>query len=285
MIERGDMRSLFKQYAMQGLIFGMHSVPGWQQMQDYTFRSWDGEKSLDDQVSERMGRGMYDVVMNGPLWSVPKLFDGHGFGLYTRGDANIRPALGQINNLTQLPVVGLAKSAYDGLAATMKLISAGGNDQAAFEALVRSSPNRPIRGLLEVLQGYATDRGGQMTFDATQDWSAGLYRLLGAKTSTEIEAARLSWQIKGVEAKRRAEIAKLRVEAQAYIRAGDYEKLNEFAERYVTKGGNLESFNRWFKETARMAVATRSDRELAKAMKNADSFNQLVQLSDAMTSR
>jgi hypothetical protein len=285
MIERGDTRQLFVQYASQAAIFGMHSVPGWQQLNDFTFRSWDGSKNLDDHVAEKLGRGVYDALMNGPLWSAPKLFGGHGAGLYTRGDANVRPALGNIGSPVDLPLGGLITSLYSGLGASYKLAAAGGNDGAAWEALVRSIPNRPIKGALELAQGYATDRGGQMTFDQTQDWSAAYLRLMGGKTATEIEAARLSWQLKGVETARRAETAKLRVQAQAYIRDNDWEKLNDFSRRYVEAGGRPENFNRWFKETARIAGAVRADRELTKAMEKASDFRELQQLGEAMTSR
>ena len=285
MVERGDVRSLLTQYAAQGMMFGMHSLPGWQQLNDLTFRNWDGSKTLDDQISERLGRGAYDAVMNGPIWSVPKLLGGHGVGIYTRGDANIRPALGNIGSIADLPSISVLTNSYNTLSSTMRILGSAGQADAAWEALVRSVPNRPIKGLLELTQGYATDRGGQMTSDTTQDWSAGLYRLMGAKTMTEIEAARLSWQLKGVENKHRAEVAKLRVEAQAYFRSGDYEGLNDMALRYVRAGGRPESFARWYNETARIATSVRADRELAKAADKATVFSEINQLSQAMTSR
>lgn len=285
MIERGDARATFTQYAFQGMLFGMSSVPGWQQMNDHVFRSWDGESDLNTNLLRSLGRANYDIVMNGPVWSVPKIFGADGLGIYTRGDANIRPSIGQVSHITDLPALSAIGGLFSSLAAGFNVAKSAGGDPAAWEALIRSVPTRPIRGALEVWQGYATDKYGQQTFDRTQDWGASLLRFAGAKTMTEIEAAKLSWHLKGVDQAHKAEIGKLRIEAQAIFRSGDYARFGDMAERYVKAGGNPASFTRWFNDTAKISREVRSDRELQKAIEKSESFRNTIMLMDTMTNR
>ena len=232
-----------------------------------------------------MGRGLYDVVMNGPLWSVPKIFGADGVGIYTRGDANFKPSIGQIGHVTDLPSIAAMGNIWATTANAYRALNPMDNDPSAWEALVRSTPNRTVRGWLENMQGYSTDKYGQMTFDRTQDWGAMLYRFAGVKTMTEIEAAKASWHLKGVDAEHKKEIGKLRTKAMAAFRSGNYDALNEMSLNYIKAGGTPSSFTRWFNDTAKLSREVRSDRELEKALEKATSFRETTMLMDAMTNR
>lgn len=282
MVENGDARAMLTQYATQGMMFGLHSVPGWEQFNKTMFKNWDGSNDFDGQAEKSLGRGMYDMVMHGPLWSIPKIFGGDGVGIYSRGDANIRMSLGQITSPMDLPANQVRSKMIDMLVQSVRAV---GGHQDAWETLVRSIPNRPIKGLAESLQGYATDRSGQMTFDRTQDWGAAFQRLMGLKTMTEIEAAKKTFDLKDVEARQRSEKAKLRAEVMADIRAGHTGNMNRWAENYVRYGGSPDQFSRWLKDAIVQATAVRYDRDIEKAMKKAKSMDDLRVLGDAMTSR
>lgn len=281
-VEDGNARRFMTQYAAQGMMFGMQSVPGWEQFNKTMFRNWDGTKDIDSQLQENVGRGMYDVIMHGPMWSVPKMFGGDGIGIYTRGDANIRMSLGQIATPMDLPSNQVRTKIIDGLVQSVR--AAAGKDDA-WEALIRSIPNRPLKGLMESFQGYATDRSGQVTFDRTRDWGAAFTRVLGLKTMTEIEAAKATYDLKDIETRHRAEKVKLRSEVMAAIRSGNPDNMDKWAEEFIRTGGRPENLSRWFNDAVVQATGVRYDRDLLKAIKKADSLNGAIALGDAMVNR
>jgi hypothetical protein len=260
----------------------MRSVPGWQQFNDLTFKNWDGSTDIDKQIERNFGKSNYDMLMNGPLWSIPKLFGADGIGLYTRGDASIRPSLGEIASPADLPSIATLGKVYDGLA---NAVGAVRGKADAWEGLVRSIPNRPIKGIMEIAQGYGTDRGGQINFDRTQDWGAAFYRLMGLKTMTEVEAARASYALKDIETKQREAKARLRSEVMAAIRSGNTDEMDTWAQEYVRRGGKIEAFSRWYNDTVELATQVRADRELREAIEKSKDMRDLKRLGDAMTSR
>ena len=282
MVEDGNKRGMLIQYSTQAMAFGMRSVPGWEQFNDLTFRNWDGSTDIDKQIERNFGKSNYDMLMNGPLWSIPKLFGADGIGLYTRGDANVRPSLGQISSPADLPSIATLGKVYDGLANAVKMV---GGKADAWEGLIRSIPNRPIKGVMEIAQGYGTDRGGQITFDRTQDWGAAFYRLMGLKTMTEIEAARASYALKDIETRQREAKARLRSEVMAAIRSGNTEDIDQWAQEYVKRGGRIEAFSRWYNDTVELATQVRADRELREAIEKSKDLRDLKRLGDAMTER
>lgn len=285
MIESGSTRALMTQQIMQGAIFGARSLPGWEQTQSTMFRSWDGKTSLDGHVRTAYGQTGYDILMNGPLWSIPKVFGGDGIGLYTRGDANIRPTLPGLTSVSDLATISFVKNSYKALGSAFEYAVSTGNDRAAWETLVRSIPNRPLRGLLEAGQGYATNNNGRVTYDHAGEPASIFNRMMGARTMTEIEAARLTYDINNTENRQRAQSAALRQKLMGYIRAGNTDKLDDIAKDYVKNGGDMEQFGRWFNETAQKANVTFSDQKLRTAVKKSKSFGEAVAISDAMINR
>jgi DNA-binding helix-hairpin-helix protein with protein kinase domain len=108
---------------------------------------------------------------------------------------------------------------------------------------------------------------------------------MGAKTMTEVEAARASYALKDIETRQREAKARLRSEVMAAIRSGNTEDVDQWAQEYVKRGGRIEAFSRWYNDTVELATQVRADRELREAIEKSKDLRDLKRLGDAMTER
>lgn len=280
-LETGNSRALATQFATQGAVFGINSLPGWNAFNWAFFDQ--GQAENDDPVDSIYKRfGLYDgdLLMHGTLSNLPKLFGADGISLYTRGDSAVRmPVLNMPVADTIGRVVGGIGQALDTLQSTGKV---GLNHLAEIASNVVT--NRPIAGMLEVwgANGFDTSFDAQVVSDAN-GMVESTYRILGIKAMQQQKETELFYQNRNAQEEQNARKDILRNATRAAIRDGRFDEVPGLFNQYVEQGGDPRGYSKWVKQAFESALDTRGERMLHDALKDKDSSKNayLARLLDA----
>ena len=288
-IETGDARSAATQYALQGSLFGVTTLPGWSAVNKLFFDHSDGEQSPYDAIYERFGQGVGDVLMGGTLSSLPKLANllpGEqgigGIDLYSRGDTNVR--LPVVN----MPMFDTAHRIWTAMGAGASAFAGAHPNltgQQVAEIFTNLITNRPMAGFIEqaFANGYDTDGVGQVVSE-THGAMESLYRLMGARSLRQSKELEAFYSNKNAMELQNAKMSDLRVSVRAAMRAGDVDSIPDYFNQYVLNGGDPKYFKRWIKSNYKAAISTRAERMLNEVMDNPDKMALTERLLDAEVS-
>jgi hypothetical protein len=281
-IETGDTKSLAVQYAVQGTLFGAGSVPGFKEANSLFFAATNGETSPYDGVYAGFNESAGDILMNGTLSNLPKLFGAEALDLYSRGDTSVR-----LPGFNMPPAYSVLAKLKAGIGEAIDMFS---NDnphlsvQQVGEVLSNALPNRPLAGLTEVLLagGQDTDSYGQLVTE-TRGWLDSTYRVMGLRSmqaSKELNAFYANKQAQEIETQQRDILNR---STRSAIRAGDESALPAIFAKYVENGGDPAHIRRWYKSAHEAATETRGTRQLDKAF-SSENVSQIDRLLDAEVS-
>lgn len=283
-IENGQKRAAAVQVALQSGLYGVSSVPGWDQFAGMVSGAHDDKMLPSDVLRQAYGRDAGDLLLNGTLSSIPKLFGADGIAFYTRGDANLVRVPNYLN-VAELPQVGLLNNAMQLVSGVVDEFRAGGqySNQRTLELLGTWLPNRPLARIAEIAAGTAVDRRGNLISSDTREGLSVAARMMGLRPMVENHLITANYENKQTEAAQREIRTRLRDTLEPQIRSGvfDENSMSKAFEDYLRSGGNPRQFQKYLRNMALAANTPQSEQDLIKYLKS-DAATQSMRLMDAM---
>lgn len=285
-VETKDFASLGTQYAMQGALFGVTTLPGYAEASKFFFNHSNGKMDMNDSIREKFGQSAGDLIAAGTLSNIPKLFGLPGVDLYSRGDTAVRvPVLGG-----QLPpgfsvAAKVISGVAEGLKATWGAISGSNpaftSTQMA-EIASNTVPNRPLAGMIEQFfaHGDDTDKYGQVVSD-TRSMAESVYRVLGVRSERQSKAIEAAYQNRNAMELQANQADLLRVASRAAIRSGNSDALPGIMAAYLQQGGDPRYFRKWLKSNYEAATTPVAERQLQDVLKSPQKMGYVARLLDA----
>jgi hypothetical protein len=270
-IENGNARTAAIQMGMQASMFGIQTVPGWQQFNDIMQWSDDEKQSPWSGVFKNFGPEFGSLLMQGSISSLPKLFGASdGLALYTRGDASVRmPSL--FNN----PYTQVGTKLFDGIVRGIQMFTEEHksiSSQEITELVAQMAINRPLSGAInEMFNDSVVDKNGNIVADRTKGFLNTVYRVIGTKPLAETVQLQAYYDSKYIQSSEAAKKQRFATSVKATIRDGlTSEKMGEIRKQYNELYADPKKFNTWLKSTFRKATRSKSDLEVEKLLKTED---------------
>lgn len=257
-VEEGNGKSLAMMMGAQTTLFGLNGLPGFQMLNHSIVANAYGNADHTDAYSaipDWAGKDLGKWLMYGGLSNVLNT------GLYSRGDINPRQVtILPVNPLDFPAISGGIKFAGNLIDTAGKIADGGSIPASLLLGLEHNGLSRPLSGLAQIVQGFATTGKGTVisppNTDTTQGWNnlisgANLARLGGARPLDEAIMMDAKYQQTVYQAKDATRKAMLgeAVKTQVY---GDEtsanltpEVLQRFASEYAKTGGTQTGFNQW----------------------------------------
>lgn len=281
-VETKDYRALGTQFAVQGSLFGVTSLPGWAQFNNFMMENSEGESDLTGGIWRRFGGPAGDLIGAGVISNLPKLFGAPGVDLYSRGDTNVRiPGLAG----NAVPAWTVVSRLWQGINQGLRAFSDGNPSLSGTQLAEIASnmiANRPIAGMIEqfLAGGNDTDKYGQLVSE-TRGLAEASYRIIGLRSMEQSRQVQAFYSNKQAMEHKAAADEVLRLSTRAAIRAGNFDSLPAIFNQYLANGGDPRYFRRWIRSNYEAATETRSERQLEETLNNPDRMDQTLRLLDA----
>lgn len=263
-IENRDARAAFTMLGMQGALYGLNGLPFFEAVNTHIIGNAninDGHRDIYTTTTQLAGKEMGDWLLYGTASALP-IFGDKSPAFYTRGDINPR-------HISVLPVSPLDIPAVDVTLRFAKNIKDFGSKVASgvdlstafLEGLEHNGISRPLAGIAQLTQGYASTSKGSL-ISASNEFNATVWasRLLGAKPMDESVALNTMFRMQAYKAADLDRLSKLGEVVKTKLRAGaepTAEDMQEFMLAYARAGGNLQNYTaalqRWSRD-ANMSV-------------------------------
>lgn len=289
-IENKDYRSMAMAYAMQGTMFGMKSVPGWEQFQSMYAWAHDGNKDVVDALDSKYGRQVSDVLLNGTISNISRIFSNDGMALWSRGDVGINRIPAFIDP-TNAPIFNLGSNSAKLVGAMIDQFRSGGqpSGQRTLEALGAYTVNRPFSRIMELMAGTAVDgHGNLINADTRTAWS-GVSRMLGMRPLIEAKAIETNARVAAQTAANQEKHDRLTDTLKAIFRGNPSQETidNTIAKAsmdYLQAGGSPAGVAGFIRNAAIQAHITKQDKKLLDLLNNPSRTNDIMRLVTNMTS-
>lgn len=254
----GDVKALAMGAGMQSSIFGLSSLPGFHALNSLIASRHGNTQGSDlySGANQLLGHETADYLLYGSLAGLT------GLSLYSRGDLNPRRASILPVNPLEFPSVSAGVRVYQTLAQLESNITTkGGNVPASLLlAAEHNGLSRPLTGLAELAQGFATTSDGRLISKVSglSDLSnvATMSRILGAKPLDESVAMDALYRNNALKVLDTARLQQLGSAAKTALYDNSPvspQVTQQFMSDYVKAGGNQENFNQWFLQQAKGA--------------------------------
>lgn len=272
-IENKNLRELAIRTGTQAFVFGGSSVAGYDFLNEMVFNNWDNTNNPEQYLKQGADKGVADLMLYGTLSNLPKILGiGDGMALHTRGEMQTPKVLSPFN-FSETPVVNFTSRSLNFMSEALKSVMQNGDlgFDAMQEALIMAMPNRPLRGMFELAQGYSTNSNNDLVNTDTRDLASVVSRLAGLKPLREAEEAKALWMNRETDLAQRAKNIRLRKALQAKLRDDGGltgKEYNEFIQKYIDNGGSVSGAKRWMKTNAKKALRSKFDLELEHKLRN-----------------
>lgn len=254
-VQDGEGKTLAMLGGLQGSLFGLNSLPGFQAINNHIVGNAAGNPSHSDLYTSSynlLDPKLGNWLLYGSLSNVL------GAGLYTRGDMNPR-------NLTLLPVNPLNFPAIAGairfgsnLVDVAGKIAKGGDIGASLlMGVEHNGLSRPLSGIAQLAQGFSTTRDGKLiarTHPLGGDEmgysemasAANFSRLMGARPLDEATTMDAMYRVALYTATDNARVAKLGEAVRSSLVGNNNpnaEQIADFASEYAGAGGRVQNFS------------------------------------------
>ena len=244
-MEEGDKKAIATLFGLQGAVFGLQGMPGFDQVNEYFAGENAYKQDLYGKMYKQLGVQDGDLMLYG-LGSAPL-----NLALYNRGDVSPRFATIIPTDIADFPAINLAKQLVGSIYGTATKAARNGlNGQTLLEGVVASGFNRPMKLLAGNLMGMEVTKSGTgaMPVEGIDLLSWTTYaHALGARTMNEAVARDMMYRSDNYKIKQREKLQSLAGDFKTTIRAGDVSSdyIQDMAERYASVGGDLKNFNSW----------------------------------------
>lgn len=249
-IENRSTRALLTMGGLQGSLYGLNGLPFFDAVNTHLIGNAainDSHRDVYSATTQLAGKELGHWLLYGTASAFP-LFGGNAPSVYSRGDLNPR-------HVTVIPVSPLDIPAVD---VSMKVaknifdigakISSGGSLGAALlEGLEHNGVSRPLAGLAQVAQGFATTGKGSLISSQNEfDAIVAATRMLGAKPVDEAIALDTMFRQNAYKAADVERLNGLGEAVKTKLRNNqmpDAEEINGFMKKYAASGGQIQQFS------------------------------------------
>jgi hypothetical protein len=271
-IENKETRSLAVRFATQAFVFGGSSVPGYDFFTQNMFNNYDGSKTPEAALKGIANKNVADVLMYGSLSNVPKLFGADGIALTSRGAMQLPKMLANPMDIMSSPAPSMISNAISTIGTGLKALSETGSlgTRQMQESLILAMPNRPMRGVLEIAQGYSVNHSHNLVNANTRDTISVIARIAGLKPQQEAEQAKAMALDRASVLLQQQRRARLSDAVQASMRNNEFNgnKVNTALKEYVATGGNLDHARTWLSDLAKKSTQDVFTAKLMKSLKH-----------------
>lgn len=269
-VENKQYKALITQYAMQGSVFGMQSVPGWDQFNEWlgsaNQRSVTNATSVTDALRSRFGSTVADFIIHGAPSTIS------GINLAARGNTNV-PTIPTIENPGETPVANLAKQAFGTISDVYDRFRATGgiSTQDMLEIAARHSISRPLRGLLEIYNGRTTDAAGAVVSDQTRTALGMISRALDLRSSAESNTQEAYYQAQENKASQQIKMDRLTTATRSAFRSSggiDNDTIKTALQGYMQAGGDPKRLGGWLRDQATAALIPKATRDFMQSIRS-----------------
>lgn len=259
-IENRDTRALATLGGLQSGLYGLNGIPFFEAINTHLIGNSPlnpSHKDVYSEVPQLATKQLGDWMMYGTASAFP-LFSSKSPSLYTRGDINPR-------HVSIIPISPLDVPAVDGSIRFVKnLVDMGSKltggasiPAALLEGLEHNGISRPLAGIAQVAQGYATTSKGSL-ISAANDFSAiaTMSRVIGAKPMDESLALNSLFRLNAYQAADAARIQDLGEVVKTKLRRNEVptpDELHKFQLEYAKAGGRIENYSKTIQRWSRDA--------------------------------
>jgi hypothetical protein len=279
--ETKDYQSIAMQYGVQGGLFGVTSLTGWNQLNSLLMNSSKGEQDIDSGIWSKLGGPAGDLLAGGALSNLPALFGAPAVDLFSRGDTNVRvPGVGG----SSIPSISVLTRMWDGINRGLEAFSQnhpGMTSTQLSEIASNMIANRPLAGVIEQFGagGFDTDSYGQVVSE-TQSAAEAAYRLIGLRSMRQSNEINAFYSDKDAGEYQAAAQDTLRRATRAAIREGNMDAVPAIYESYLRSGGSPRNFRRWLRDNVEAATTTRSQRRLDELLNDPTNMETILNYLD-----
>jgi len=295
--ENRQWGAVVNQMGLQAGLFGATSVPGFNQFATVMQSNYDGSENMVDRLYANYNDNIVDAVLYGSLSSIPKWVGAEdgidlssraqiGFpGIYNAGlEIGAGPGAVVATAFNDLPVVNMLSSFKNITKEAVNSFKETGAVDASQMAEVTAqwATHKFTRAGIEVAQGYATDRRGDLLNADTQAGLSIAARALGLKPLREMQKQQALYRGRQIDIYQRELRGRLGKAVRQTFRdmddEGAMEAFNDHLGNYIKSGGDMKNLKPWLAEQLIRASEPKADRELIKAMKQSDDDGDMMRL-------
>lgn len=269
--------TVFTQLGTQAFMFGGQGLPGYDYFNETLLANWDQTRRPEDMFDMVENPTLASFLKYGFVSTLPMLAGAEsGSAIFTRG-AMQTPSLPLPLNYKDTPLGNTVTRLYGGISNAVQAVAAGtGGWDAAREGLIYSMPNRPLRAMLESgIQGYGTDKYGNVIDREITDFSSGLAAFTGISTARSQEKIRMLSRDAQTKLAQRNARSRLTSNLVAAYRSNGKagltdDQMSDVITSYMASGGSPAGIRSWFKNAYMKANYSKFDRraiELANSGK------------------
>lgn len=245
-IGEGSAKDVATLLGLQGTIYGMQSLPGFNFINQHIVGNASGNikhRDLYDATYGTLGKGMGDWLMYGAPSKMLQV------NLYTRGDMNPRSLTIIPTNPADIPIFGAYGKFFGNLKDTATKMAQGSGVWNSFlSGIEHNGISRPLAGLAQVIQGGATNAKGNLI--GTNDLLSygSLARLAGARPLDEAITNDAVYRTTAYQAEDHLKQQALGASIKAASMSGQApteEQVAGFAKAYTYAGGTPTNFSKF----------------------------------------
>ena len=282
-VAAGSTKSAALMTAMQGTIYGMASLPGFQQINSQLVGSFAGNnnhKDIYSAVYSAIDKNKADWLMYGALSNtLGILHPDLKINMYVRGDVNPRNVSIIPLNPADYPVATAGAKFFGNMYNTIDKFFTSGSGKTAtlVQGLEHNGLSRPLSGLAQVLEAftnpdfksYSTNSNGSLV--SANDFMSiiNLARLTGAKPLDDAKAADEAFRQVAYKAREHEQTTQLGEVIKSRLVANQvpsHEEVLDFQKEYIKIGGSQEGFNKYWMNLTKDANVSQGNR-LAEHLK------------------
>lgn len=263
---------VLRNIAMNASFFGAQSTPAFDQINKQIAGQQDRNNAdLYSTAYELLPEPLADALMFGVGSAVLRA------DLASRGDLTPRYKMVIPTTVGDLPVVGAIVNTVGAVIENTKLTASGqqGFSQGISNTIIDSKLNRPMAGLMRVLEGKTTDGRNNLvsTHDDLISWGNAV-RLAGAKPMDEARVNQAFWNLQSYRIRDQERKTNLGNVMKQEFRSNpavmdNPDWINSKYQSYINAGGNHRNFARFYREKV-LGANTDFEQRLQVSIKDLD---------------
>lgn len=276
-------QSAFIQTGLQASLFGAETLPGWQQFTQMFVDNYDGSVSPVDRFNEAIGPMATDVLMNGTLSNIPKLFGADtGISIGPRAAVGV-PRLFTTGNPLQasapLSVVNKIATTFSKVIDS-QIQEKGIDTLHAAEIIGAANINKGLSNVIELTTGKSLDASGSIIEENTRSAMGIASRIAGFKPLFADELRQENVRNRSTDRVRTELKNRVANKLKSRIRNGrlTIQDVEDALDSYIRAGGNPQNFKRFFQSQVIRGTQTKIATEIEKAVRSSIDNHRIARL-------